>query len=98
MNNKTKRQYPLTPSLLLAGVQVYGATGRPEAMTNPQWYRRKPQQGVTTNELINQLRSELWASTLKSNFTRFSSKTSTDQNASKSDLPILLSIPRFSSV
>ena len=74
--------------LLLAGVQVYGAEGRPAALTNPQWYQRKPQQRFTTNELINQLRYELWASTLKSNFTGFSSKSSPDQNARKSDLPL----------
>ena len=74
--------------LLLAAIQVYGAEGRPEAITNPQWYQRKPQQRATTNELINQLRYELWASTIKGNFTRFCSQGSSDQNAPKSDLPL----------
>ncbi|HVV72709.1 MAG TPA: transposase [Verrucomicrobiae bacterium] len=74
--------------LLLAAVQVYGAQGRPETITNPQWYQRKPQQRATTNELINQLRYELWASALKGNFTRFCSHTSRDQSAEKSELPL----------
>ena len=74
--------------LLLAAVQVYGAEGRPEALTNPQWYQRKSHQRATTNELINQLRYELWASALKPNFTPFSSNTSPDHNAPKSDLPL----------
>ena len=74
--------------LLLAAVQVYGAEGRPEAITNPQWYQRKPQQRATTNDLINQLRYELWASALKSNSTRFCSQSSRDQNPKKSDLPL----------
>jgi hypothetical protein len=74
--------------LLLAAVQVYGAEGRPEAIANPQWYQRKPQQRATTNELINQLRYELWASTIKGNSSRFSSQNSADQNTLKSDLPL----------
>lgn len=74
--------------LLLAGIQVYGAEGRPAAIKNPQWYRRKPHQRVTTNELINQLRYELWASALQGNFHRFSSENPSGQNASKSDLPL----------
>jgi hypothetical protein len=74
--------------LLLAAVQVYGAQGKPETITNPQWYQRKPQQRATTNQLINQLRYELWASALKSNFTPFSSATSSNQNAQNSDPPL----------
>jgi hypothetical protein len=74
--------------LLLAGIQVYGSEGRPAAISTPQWYPRKPHQRATTNELINQLRYELWASALKGNFTRFSSESRSDQNAIKSDLPL----------
>ena len=74
--------------LLLAAVQVYGAEGQPAAIANPQWYKRKPDQRVTTNHLINQLRYELWASALKGNFTRFCSQSPSEQNARKSDLPL----------
>jgi hypothetical protein len=82
--------------LLLAGIQVYGSEGRPAALQSPQWYQRKPEQRATTHQLINQLRYELWASALKGNFTPFSSQTSPDQNAIKSDLPLHSAI--FSSV
>jgi len=74
--------------LLLAGVQVYGAEGKPTAITNPQWYRRKPHQRATTNDLINQLRYEMWSSVIKGNFTQLSSQSSSDQNARKCNLPL----------
>jgi hypothetical protein len=74
--------------LLLAAVQVYGADGKPATITNPHWYRRKPQQRATTNQLINQLRYETWASAIKSNFAGFSSQPASDQSARKSDLPL----------
>lgn len=74
--------------LLLAGIQVYGAEGRPAAISHPRWYQRKPHQRVTTNELVNQLRYELWSAALKPSFRRFSSETRADQNAIKSDPPL----------
>ena len=78
--------------LLLAAVQVYGAEGKPEAITNPQWYRRKPQQRATTNDLINQLRYEMWASAIKTNFTPLSSQTDSHQSDRKSHLPLTSAI------
>jgi hypothetical protein len=74
--------------LLLAGIKVYGNEGRPAAIRSPQWYQRKPYQRATTNELINQLRYELWAGALKENFHRFCSESRPDQNATKFDLPL----------
>jgi len=74
--------------LLLAAIQVYGAEGRPETIPHPRWHHRKPQGRAATNELINQLRYEFWASALKGNFTRFSSNTVADQNGRKTDLPV----------
>jgi hypothetical protein len=74
--------------LLLAGIKVYGSEGRPAAINSPQWYQRKPQQRATTNELINQLRYEFWASAIKGNFHPFCSESRPDQNATKSDLPL----------
>jgi hypothetical protein len=74
--------------LLLAGVQAYGAEGQPPAIAHPQWYHRKPRQRASANDLINQLRHELWASALKGNFTRFCPQSSSDQNPQKSDLPL----------
>lgn len=74
--------------LLLAGVQVYGAEGKPAALSSPRWYQRKPRQRVTTNELISQLRYELWASAIRGNFSQLSRGSAPDQNARKCDLPL----------
>lgn len=74
--------------LLLAAIKVYGSEHRPAAIAHPQWYRRKPLQRATTNQLINQLRYELWASSLKDDFRRFSPESDPSQNPKKSDPPL----------
>jgi hypothetical protein len=40
--------------LLLGAVKTYGADGQPETFKRPRWYKRKPGQRATTNELITQ--------------------------------------------
>ncbi len=55
---------------------------------SPLWYQRKSEKRATTNELINQLRYELWSATLKTNFTGFSQKSDPDQNGIKCDHPL----------
>jgi len=74
--------------LLLASVKTYGAEGKPDTFQSPRWYRRKPKQRATTNELINQLRYELWAHSLKTNFTGFSQKLDSGQNGLKCQHPL----------
>ena len=74
--------------LLLASVKTYGAEGKPDTFQSPLWYQRKPEKRATTNELINQLRWELWSATLKTNFTSFSPTTAPDQNGIKCDHPL----------
>jgi hypothetical protein len=74
--------------LLLASVKTYGAKGKPDTFQSPLWYQRKPEQRATTNELINQLRWELWSATLKTNFTGFSPTTDPNQNGIKCDHPL----------
>lgn len=74
--------------LLLASIKTYGTTGKPDTFQSPLWYQRKPEQRATTNELINQLRWELWSASLKTNFTGFSPTTNPDQNAIKCDHPL----------
>lgn len=74
--------------LLLAAIQVYGAEGRPADIATPRWCRRQPHQRVTTNQLINQLRYELWASALQNDFQRLCSDAPPNHNAQKSDLPL----------
>ena len=74
--------------LLLAAVRTYGDEGRPESLPRPRWYPRKPEQRPSTNELLNQLRYELWSAALQSNFRPLSSSTNLDQNGRKCDLPL----------
>lgn len=74
--------------LLLAAVKTYGPEGKPDTFARPLWYQRKPGKRATTNELINQLRSELWSDALKTNFAGFSSPASPDQNGLKCDHPL----------
>lgn len=74
--------------LLLASVKTYGAQGKPDTFQSPLWYQRKPEKRATTNELINQLRYELWDHSLKINFTGFSQNADQDQNGIKCDHPL----------
>ena len=74
--------------LLLAAVKTYGAEGKPETFPSPRWYRRKPETRATTNELINQLRYELWSDSLQTHFTDFSANPDPDQNGIKCDHPL----------
>ncbi|HTV39076.1 MAG TPA: hypothetical protein VMF08_00765 [Candidatus Sulfotelmatobacter sp.] len=72
--------------LLLAAIQAYGKSGAPGRQHQPKWYRRSAQMRGTTNELINQLRIELWASALRpGHFSDFMTGTTTDQKSKKSN-------------
>lgn len=73
--------------LLLAATQTYGKTGVPDRQHQPKWYRRRKDQRATTNELINQLRIELWASSLRpGHFSDFMTATPPKQKSEKSEL------------
>jgi hypothetical protein len=73
--------------LLLAATQAYGKSGVPNRQHQPKWYHREVQKRATTNELINQLRIELWASALRpGHFSDFMSATTPDQKSQKSQL------------
>jgi hypothetical protein len=74
--------------LLLASVKTYGAQGKPDTFQSPLWYQRKPEKRATTNELINQLRFELWSHSLNTHFTPFSHTIDHDQNGIKCDHPL----------
>jgi len=74
--------------LLLASIKTYGAEGKPDTFQSPLWYRRKPAHRATTLELINQLRYELWASALQTNFRPFSPPPDQNQSARKCDHPL----------
>jgi hypothetical protein len=75
--------------LLLAAIKTYGAEGRPDTFPSPLWYKRAPNHRATTNELINQLRYELWSSTLDpTHLMPLSSTTPPDQTGLKCDHPL----------
>lgn len=74
--------------LLLAAHKAYGAAGKPETFTLPRWDKRKEARRATTNDLRNQMRYELWASALKSNFRPLCQAASANQSAPKLDLPL----------
>lgn len=70
--------------LLLAATQAYGKRGVPNREHQPKWYQRGPEKRATTNELINQLRIELWASALQPpHFSDFMTSTTLNQNSEK---------------
>lgn len=73
--------------LLLAATQAYGKQGAPDRHHQPKWYRRQTDQRATTNELLNQLRIELWASALRpGHFSDFMTATTPDQKSEKCKL------------
>ena len=73
--------------LLLAATQTYGKNGIPNRQHQPKWYHRRKDQRATTNELINQLRIELWASSLRpGHFSDFTTAISPDQKSTKCEL------------
>jgi hypothetical protein len=71
--------------LLLAATQAYGKSGAPDRQHQPKWYHRPANQRATTNELVNQLRTDLWASALQpGHFSDFITGTPSDQKSDKS--------------
>lgn len=75
--------------LLLASVNVYGKNGVPDRLEQAKWYRRKKKDRATTNELINQLRRELWSTVLNpEHCSHFTSQTPPDLKCEKSPVPV----------
>jgi hypothetical protein len=73
--------------LLLAATETYGKRGVPDRQHQPKWYRRDENKRATTNELINQLRIELWASALgPGHFSDFLTASAADQKSEKLEL------------
>ncbi len=72
--------------LLLAAHKTYGAEGKPETFKAPRWDRHKHARRATTNDLRNQMRYELWACALRSNFRPLCSPPTQGQSGRKPDL------------
>jgi hypothetical protein len=72
--------------LLLASIEAYGKNGAPDRLHQAKWYQREAGQRATTNELINQLRVELWSAALDPrHFRDFMSASPSTQNSEKSE-------------
>jgi hypothetical protein len=70
--------------LLLASINAYGLAGVPDREQQPRWRKRGSPNRATTNELINQLRIELWASALQlKHFSDFMNSTSPNMKSEK---------------
>ncbi len=79
--------------LLLAGIKVWEVKGVPEFANTPKWQTPGKKCRASTNDLIKQLRCELWADSIAStNFSDFVTK----QKENRSLLNI--KIPAFPSV
>ena len=79
--------------LLLAGIKLWGVKGMPAPANIPKWQHPTRKYRASTNDLIKQLRSELWADSIASaNLSDFASK----QNPTRSHLNI--NIPACSAV
>jgi len=79
--------------LLLAGIKLWGLKGVPEPASIPKWQDPTRKHRASTNDLIKELRSELWADSIAStNLRDFVSK----QNSTRS--PLNIHIPAFSAV
>jgi hypothetical protein len=75
--------------LLMASVKAYGENGAPDRLLEAKWYHRKKSQRATTNELINQLRRELWAKSLSAqHFPDFMSDGTPDAKSEKCEVPL----------
>ncbi len=79
--------------LLLAGIKLWGVKGMPQPEKMPKWQNPNQKYRASTNDLIRQIRSELWADSIAStNLSDFASK----QNANRSLLNI--TIPAFPAI
>lgn len=74
--------------LLLAAHHTYGAQGRPEIFKSPRWDKRKADRRASINDLRNQMRYELWASALRTNFRPLCPRSAPNHNGRKFDLPL----------
>jgi hypothetical protein len=79
--------------LLLASAKTYGANGRPDTLPEPRWRKRKPEARASANDLINQLRVEMWGAALRErHFQAFTSRGSPDQNPEKCEPTLAASV------
>jgi len=79
--------------LLLAGIRLWGIKGIPQPENMPKWQNTNKKYRASTNDLIKQLRSDLWADSICSvNLDDFVA----NQNQQRS--PLNIKIPAYSAV
>ena len=79
--------------LLLAAMKTYGANGRPTTLPEPRWRKRKPETRASANDLINQLRIEMWGAAIRQqHFQAFTSQEASDQNGQKCQPPLAAAV------
>jgi hypothetical protein len=72
--------------LLLAGQKVYGGGTQALHINSPKWYNKKTTDRPTTQELINQLRIEMWAPAInREHFSDFTTRPTPDKKSEKFD-------------
>jgi hypothetical protein len=75
--------------LLLAAAQTYGPAGMPDTLPRPSWQLNQLPRRATTNNLINELRYELWGRGIHNlNFSGFTSQGCRPQKPAKFLTPL----------
>lgn len=77
--------------LLLASIQIYGPPGQEVNLPVPKWQSHGPRRRPTTQDLIQQLRRDLWGRALQSvqdHSDRFASAEATDAKCPEFRLPL----------
>lgn len=79
--------------LLLAGIKLWGVKGMPQLDNIPKWQDPNKKARASTNDLIKQLRTELWADSIASNnLSNFVSKPNSNRSIFN------IKIPAFSAI
>ena len=79
--------------LLLAGIKLWGVKGMPQLNNIPKWQDPSKKARASTNDLIKQLRTELWADSIASNnLSDFGSKPNSNRSLFN------IKIPAFSAI
>jgi hypothetical protein len=75
--------------LLLAGIKLWGVKGLPQHFSLPKWQDPNKKCRASTNDMIKQLRSDLWADSIASmNLSDFASKRDSRRSPTNINFPV----------
>ncbi|HOO47471.1 MAG TPA: hypothetical protein PLM29_14635 [Deltaproteobacteria bacterium] len=84
--------------LLLAGIKLWGVKGLPRQQNIARWQNPNKKYRASTNDLIKQLRSELWADSICSvNLSHFVSNQNKQQSLQNINIPACSAILQVNS-